>query len=68
MKKIAFLLVPLLGVALAKAEAPAVMTTSSAEIITSLGPGGPGKNYRVRMAQAYFGKRAGCRRGGFCGR
>ncbi|MCS7298249.1 MAG: hypothetical protein RMK19_07905 [Bacteroidia bacterium] len=26
------------------------------------------RNYRTQMARAYFGKRAGCRRGGFCGR
>ncbi|MCX8112149.1 MAG: hypothetical protein N3E49_02970 [Bacteroidia bacterium] len=29
---------------------------------------GPRKNYRYRMARAYFGKRAGCRRGSYCGR
>ncbi|RMF48059.1 MAG: hypothetical protein D6750_08260 [Bacteroidetes bacterium] len=66
MKKIAFVLVPLLGVALAKAEAPAEQKTHLTEI-TSLGPG---KNYRTKLAQQYFGRGGGrCHKWNrFCGR
>ncbi len=70
MKKIAFVLVPLLGVALAKAEAHAEQTLLLSTQRVTLGPKGPGKNYRVKMAQQYFGRGGGrCHKWNrFCGR
>jgi hypothetical protein len=66
MKKIAFALVPFLGVALAKAEALAEQRTQNKEVISI----GPRKNYRAKLARQYFGSGAGsCRRWNrFCGR
>ena len=69
MKKIALVLVPLLGVALAKAEAPAEKLAAEMSTQVLLGPGGPGKNYRAQMARAYFGSGSKCRNWKrFCGR
>ncbi len=69
MRKIALVLVPLLGVALAKAEAPAEKVAAEMTAQVLLGPGGPGKNYRAQMARAYFGSGSKCRNWKrFCGR
>ncbi len=69
MRKIAFVLVPFLGVALAKADAHADKITTELTVQALLGPGGPGKNYRAQMARAYFGSGSKCRNWKrFCGR
>jgi|GEM_PF-1646668 len=67
MRKIVLTLIPLLGVALAKAEAnAAVEKVEAAQIITALGPG---KNYRAQLARSYFGGGSKCRNWKrFCGR
>ncbi len=63
-------MVPLLGVALAKAEANASLVVEKSqrtEITQTLL--GPGKNYRAQMARAYFGSGSKCRNWKrFCGR
>lgn len=66
MKKIAFVLVPLMGVALAKAEALAEQKTQITQVTTL----GPGKNYRAKLAKQYFGRGGSrCHKWNrFCGR
>ncbi len=66
MRNIALLLIPFLGVALAKSEALAEQRTQAKEVISV----GPRKNYRAKLARQYFGSGAGsCRRWNrFCGR
>jgi hypothetical protein len=66
MKKIAFLLVPLLGVAFAKSEK---MMAQEGEMV-QLVKVDPRKNYRVKMAKQYFGGGGGrCHKWNrFCGR
>ncbi|GIV24273.1 MAG: hypothetical protein N3A68_08360 [Bacteroidia bacterium] len=66
MKKIALVVVPLLGVALAKAEAQVEVEKVHERVTVTVGPG---KNYRAKLAQSYFGGRGKCRNWKrFCGR
>ncbi|GIV24203.1 MAG: hypothetical protein KatS3mg025_1862 [Bacteroidia bacterium] len=65
MRKIALAWVPLLGVALAKAEAQVEIAKIQEQVTVTLGPG---KNYRAKLAQSYFGGRGKCRNWKrFCG-
>lgn len=67
MKKLLFVLVPLMGLGLAKGEAiVTVQKTEMVEIVQL----DPRKNYRAKLARQYFGKGGGsCRSWSrFCGR
>jgi hypothetical protein len=66
MKKIAFLLVPFLGVALAKSEKMMAQEGEMVQLVKL----DPRKNYRVKMAKQYFGGGGGrCHKWNrFCGR
>ena len=66
MSKIAFVLVPFLGVALAKSEK---MMAQKSEVV-QLVKLDPRKNYRAKMAKQYFGGRGSrCHKWNqFCGR
>jgi hypothetical protein len=66
MRKIAFLLVPFLGVALAKSEKMMEQKSEMVQLVKL----DPRKNYRVKMAKQYFGGGGGrCHKWNrFCGR
>jgi len=66
MSKIAFLLVPFLGVALAKSEKMMAQKSEMVELVKL----DPRKNYRAQMAKQYFGGSGGrCHKWNrFCGR
>ena len=66
MRKMALAMVSLVGVALAEAEAQVVVEKAQGEVVVALGPG---KNYRTKLAQSYFGHGGKCRKWKrFCGR
>jgi len=66
MKKIAFVLVPFLGVALAKSEKMMAQKSETIQLVKL----DPRKNYRTQMAKQYFGGGGGrCHKWNrFCGR
>jgi hypothetical protein len=66
MKKIAFLLIPFLGIGLAKSEKLVEQQNGMVQLIKV----DPRKNYRAKMAKQYFGGGGGrCRNWSrFCGR
>jgi hypothetical protein len=66
MKKIAFVLVPFLGVALAKSEKMMAQKSEMVQLVKL----DPRKNYRAQMAKQYFGGGGGrCHKWNrFCGR
>jgi hypothetical protein len=66
MRKIAFVLVPFLGVALAKSEKMMAQKSEMVQLVKL----DPRKNYRAQMAKQYFGGRGSrCHKWNrFCGR
>jgi hypothetical protein len=65
MRKIAFLLVPFLGVALAKSEKMMAQKSETIQLVKL----DPRKNYRTQMAKQYFGGGGRCHKWNrFCGR
>jgi hypothetical protein len=66
MRKIAFVLISFLGVALAKSEKMTVQKSETIQLFKL----NPRKNYRTKMAKQYFGNVGGrCRKWNrFCGR
>jgi len=66
MKKIAFFLLPFLGISFAKSEKVTVQKSEAVQFVKL----DPRKNYRVKMAKQYFGGGGGrCRKWNrFCNR
>jgi hypothetical protein len=66
MRKIAFLLIPFLGIALAKSEKTVELKSKTIQLVKL----DPRKNYRTKMAKQYFGSGGGrCSRWNrFCSR